>query len=198
MLFTAEIGRFTPPEAVIHFQTNQDNLRRSSQEYKQSYEARVVGLMLLLLPNGFEIMDLNKNSHIILLDPRIERAPDVWLTHPNRSSPVGIEVVSYTSYSRQMNLFNFLGATKSSPPFAYPEGTIILCHSNIPMVDPHNTCLKASKQLNRYNPDYGYPALMLHESPETGNLYLAKIFPNFQFINHSTTKPQQLNVFPQP
>lgn len=94
----------------------------------------------------------NDQSFFWPLDNESYRAPDT-LVAPSRLPPshadvLPVEVVTYTSYSRQEDLLEFLRRTKLSPVYRYQVGTMIVCAILEDIGDPEELALALALSLS--------------------------------------------------
>lgn len=105
----------------------------SKRDAQQLYEGQVVAALVNTL-NTIDPSNAIGNSHIRLM-PVWEQAPDVQLIGEDGKAQ-DVEVVTFNRYSENEGLMRFFARTKLSPVYAYPDGTIIVCHIGVPLKEP--------------------------------------------------------------
>jgi hypothetical protein len=149
-----------------------------SRDAQQLYEAQVVASFL----NTIDTLDTrHPHPHILKLMPAWEKAPDIQIMDQDARGKTkkayDVEVVTFTPYSAEEGLVKFFHRTKLAPYVAYPDGTLIVCHVNLPVKDPHRMGVNIHEALSNHNFPYSL-YLYCNQTPDLLQ-YTAQIYSDF-------------------
>lgn len=142
-------------------------------------------------------MGLTDNQSLVWpLDNEIYRAPDALVSltplPPTHTDVLPVEVVQYTSYSRNEDLLNFLKRTKLSPVYQYQVGTMIVCAILEDIGDPEELALalalslsEQKEALRAYQYEYELVLLFMYalEREECSKVVI-QVFPKLKFFEN--------------